>query len=383
MKHWEDTANFDFVKHRKLFFSIPIVLIILTIIATIFLGVDMDIKFTGGTIVDVPYTGTVDLNEAQNVVEQYLGESVTVQTSENGDTSEFVITLSEKKDLSMDQTSGMLDALKGAFPENIQADDSEVQIDTVDPQVGNDFFKKTLVAVCLAVIALLIYIGIRFRHIGGLSAGVMAVLGLIHDAIMAFACLVVFGFPINDGFMAVVLTILGYSVNNTIVIYDRIRENRSVYGKDKSIRELVNMSINQTLSRSINSTFTVAIALLVMLIVGLVCHLGTIVAFVLPMLVGIIAGAYSSICLSGPLWVLWKEHHPGRDEKKKQRRKNNTVATEVPQEIEVRTQFDITPEALEEFGDNSKDMENEVDGVQSEDNTIAENYKESEAPAAP
>lgn len=348
MKHWEDTANFDFVKHRKLFFTIPIVLMIITIVATIVMGVNLDIKFTGGTIVDVPYVGTLDLNQAQNVAQQSLGEAVTVQTGENGDTTELVITLSEKKDLSIEQTSAMLDALKGAFPDNIQAQDSEVQINTVDPQVGSDFFKKTIVAVILAVIVLLVYIGVRFRRIGGLSAGVMAVLGLIHDAIMAFACLVLFRFSINDGFMAVILTILGYSVNNTIVIYDRIRENRTVYGKEKSIREVVNLSINQTLSRSINSTFTVVLALLVMLVIGLICHLDTIVQFVLPMLVGMIAGAYSSICVSGPLWVLWKERHPDKEKKKKKRTK---VIEEAPKEIEVRTNFKINPKALADLSE--------------------------------
>ena len=108
--------------------------------------------------------------------------------------------------------------------------------------------------------------------------------------------------------MAVVLTILGYSINNTIVIYDRIRENRKLYGKKMGIVELVNRSISQTLKRSISTTITTGSAVLIIWIVAYVCGVTSIISFAVPMIIGLIAGTYSSLLLAGPLWVLWQQH---------------------------------------------------------------------------
>ena len=347
----------DFVGKRKIFFSIPIVLIIITIFGAIFLGFDLDVKFKGGTIINCPYSGEVDLQKVQTTAQDALQGSVTVQTTESGGSHELVITLSENKEISIDQLSSLTEALKKDFPDNVVVQDqNEITVTTVSSQIGTEFFQKCLVAVAFAFLALIIYIGIRFRKIGGISAAIMAIIGLFHDIIIAFMIVVFFRFPINDAFMAVMLTILGYSINNTIVIYDRIRENKGKLTKGTPIREIVNLSINQTLSRSINTTVTTLLALLVTLIMSLVFHISSIVSFVLPMMFGILAGAYSSICVSGPLWVWWKEKHPDKEKKHKKKEKKPKFVTEPeePVEIEVRTSFKVNKKALEKFKDSDK-----------------------------
>lgn len=347
----KNRKGIDFIAKRRIFILISVALFVVTILATIFMGVNVDIKFKGGTIINCPYTGDIDLNAVQNTAQDALGESVTVQTSQDGSSQELVITLSENKEIDLEQVNSLTEALKTNYPDNIVLEDNnELTVDTVNPEIGGDFFSKCIVAVILAFVVLIIYIGFRFRKIGGISAGIMAIIGLLHDLIIAWLALVLFGFQVNDIFMAVVLTVLGYSVNNTIVIYDRIRENKRLMGKDVSISDVVNRSINQTLSRSINSTFTVVLALLVVLIMSLIFHIDSMVSFALPMLFGIIAGAYSSICLSGPLWVWWKEKHPDKDKKKKNKTKKEATDN-TQEEILVKTQFKVNPKALKDFED--------------------------------
>ena len=125
---------------------------------------------------------------------------------------------------------------------------------------------------------------------------------------MIYFTFVIFRLPIDDNFIAVVLMILGYSLNDTIVIYDRVRENRRLRGPKPDIAELVNDSINQTLGRTINTTLSTAIAIGTVLVVALIFHLPSVVTFALPMLIGIISGCYSTISIAGPLWVMWQKH---------------------------------------------------------------------------
>ena len=145
-------------------------------------------------------------------------------------------------------------------------------------------------------ILLVIYIAFRFKKIGGLSAGVFALVALVHDCFMVYAVFVFCRFPIDANFMAVVLTVLGNSINNTIVVYDRIRENRNLYGNSLSLKELVNMSITQSITRSVNTTVTTAFAVLAICVVCAICGVTSIMTFAIPM-------------MAGPLWVLWQEKH--------------------------------------------------------------------------
>ena len=161
-----------------------------------------------------------------------------------------------------------------------------------------------MAAVGIAALLMILYVGFRFRKIGGLSAGCTAVIALIHDIIMAYFTFVIFRMPLDDNFIAVILTIIGYSLNDTIVIFDRIRENRKYIGPKASTAELVNTSLNQTLSRTICTAITTILAIGSVLVVALIYDIQTVVSFALPMMIGVIFGCYSSIFISAPLWVM-------------------------------------------------------------------------------
>ena len=173
--------------------------------------------------------------------------------------------------------------------------------------MGKEFFGKCLVAMAFAAVLMVVYIAFRFNKIGGWSAGTMCVVALLHDMVWVFGAFLFARIPLNDNFIAAALTILGYSINNTIVVYDRIRENKRLLGGNTPLDELVNVSINQTLKRSVMTTITTMIALVCVCVVALVNGLDSILSFAYPMIIGMIAGLFSSICLAPELWVSWKE----------------------------------------------------------------------------
>ena len=164
-----------------------------------------------------------------------------------------------------------------------------------------------MVAVLLAFIVTIVYIAFRFKRISGWSAGVFAIIGLIHDIIMVFGAFVIFGYEINANFMAVVLTILGYSINDTIVVYDRIRENKKTLGRSVPVDELVNISITQSITRTINTSITTITAMLCVSIVATIFGITSILSFSTPLILGMISGCYSTICICCPLWVMWQK----------------------------------------------------------------------------
>ena len=158
----------------------------------------------------------------------------------------------------------------------------------------------------LGGVFLTLYIGIRFRKIGGVSAGIFATFALIHDILIAYLAYVIFQIPLNDNFIAVVLTILGYSINGTIVVYDRIRENERKFGNNMTINEIVNTSVNQTFNRNVFTTLSTLIAVTCIAVVAKINGLDSIISFAFPMAIGLLSGFYSSVLLSSPLWAWWR-----------------------------------------------------------------------------
>ena len=298
----------DFIGIRKILFAIPIVIVAVTIIANCILGVEMAIEFKGGTMLTYRYDGEIDTNAVKSEVEKNnLGAvTVTTGTAVNGSANTVQISFSSSEGLTADVQTEISDKLKETFADNNL---ELVNSQDVNPSSGSEFFLKCLVAVLFSFVLLVIYIAFRFKNIGGLSAGVFALVALVHDVFMVYAVFVFCRFPIDANFMAVILTVLGNSINNTIVIYDRIRENRNLYGNTISLRELVNMSITQSITRSINTTLTTGFAVLTICVVCAICGVTSIMTFAIPMVVGLVCGTYSSICISGPLWVLWQEKH--------------------------------------------------------------------------
>lgn len=293
--------------HKKIFYIVSAALIIISIIVALCGRFNLAIQFKGGTEITYSYSGDVDTSEIEGIVKDAIDEKATVTTGESMADSSKTVTLSfaSEKGLTNSKQTKLTTALQSKLPDN----DLEVySSNDVSPSNGKEFFIKCLVAVIFSVVVMIIYIGFRFRKIGGISAGCMAVIALVHDMLLVFGCFVICGFDIDANFMAVLLTILGYSINATIIIYDRIRENKRIYGRKADVAELVNISVTQTIGRSIHTNVTTIMAMAIVCIVCVIADVSSIMSFAFPLIIGMLAGVYSSNCIAPTLWVCWQEH---------------------------------------------------------------------------
>ncbi len=328
-------TNVDFVGKRKIFVIISAAAAVLTIVLTFVIGVNIDIRFKGGTIVTYSYEGEVNTNDVKAAVEE-LGTpraTVTTGTSFTGDMNTIVISFAADEKMDDSMLTDVSESLAKKFPDN-----KIENLDTtnVSASAGSQFFISCLIAVVVAFVLLVIYIGFRFRKIGGVSAGVIAILCLLHDVVMTYAVYVIGGMALDTNFMAVILTLLGYSINNTIIIYDRLRENRAKHGGRMTDRELVNLSINQTLSRSVITTATTVTAMISIVIVCSMLGVTSILSFAIPLAIGMLVGFYSSLCLAGPLWIWWqerKERKSGKADKSGKGHKSEKPAADAKPEV--------------------------------------------------
>lgn len=297
------TKQFDFVGRRKVFVGISLAILLVGIVCNFIFGVELDIAFKGGTLLKYSFTGDIDNDSVEQVIkDKFSDASVTISESDLADNT-ISVELSRRIDL--EEQASVLEALTAAYPDhNIE----QVNVYALEPANGRWFFIKCLVAIGLAAIFLVIYVGLRFRRIGGLSAGIMALLALLNDLLVAYFAFVIFRIPLDDNFVAVVLSILGYSLNDTIVIYDRIRENRRIMDKKTPIAEVVNVSLNQSFVRTLNTTICTFIAVATVAVLALATSMDSIVSFAVPMMFGVVSGFYTSTCLCSPLWVAWVEH---------------------------------------------------------------------------
>ena len=296
-----------FYKHRFIYFVISICLILSGVIAAFANGIQLDIQFKGGTIIKYTYTGTIDAEQAGNIVEQSLGRTTNCQLQSNlaKDEQMLIVSLASNEALSSQEQETVSSSLTQAFPNaNLALSESL----TVEPFIGNRFFINGMIAIGLSFFLILVYVGFRFRNIGGLSAGTMAIVALVHDVLIVTAVFIVFKIPLNDSFIAAALAIIGFSINDTIVIYDRIRENDRLLGKKTSVEDLVDTSISQSMMRSINTNIAVFVSITIVYIFAQIYDIESIRNFALPMMFGTISGCYSTICIAGPLWAMWQNH---------------------------------------------------------------------------
>lgn len=299
-------TDVDFVAKTKMFVIISAAVIAVTALCTFIIGVNVDIRFKGGTMLTYSYSGEVNTNDIKSTVEA-LGTpraTVTTGTSFTGDLTTLVVSFAQDEKMDDAMIQSVSDKLAEAYPDN-----GIENIDTtnVSASSGSQFFVSCLIAVVVAFVLLVIYIALRFKKIGGWSAGVIAICCLLHDVIVTYAVYVFTGMALDSNFMAVILTLLGYSINNTIIIYDRLRENRAKHGGRMKDRELVNLSINQTLSRSVITTATTVTAMISIAVVCAARGVTSIMSFAIPLAIGMLVGFYSSLCLAGPLWIWWQE----------------------------------------------------------------------------
>ena len=306
--------NIDFNKaFKKVLIVYAAVFLAGIIIAAVF-GVDLDINFRGGTRITYSYTGDIADSDIESAVKDNIDSSFEINqsTSIAGDTQTFSISLAGRSSLSAENQEAITSSLEEAFPDN------EVEIydsNSVSPTIAGTFLLKSLVAVIITAVLVIIYVGIRFKKIGGVSAAVTALCALVLDILVTFFTCVFFRLQIDSNYIAVVLTILGYSLNDTIVIYDRIRENKSMY-PDLDTYELVNRSINMVKIRNLVTTLTTFLAVITIVVISELYGLTTLRTFAIPMAFGIVSGCFSSLFVSGPLWVLWLNFKEKRAAKK-------------------------------------------------------------------
>ena len=300
------TPSINFIGNRKKFYTFSCALIAVVLVFCGIFGVKMDVEFKGGSMITLAYEGDADLNDLKSTIGTELGKSnLTLQTgSDISGNQTLTVTLPGSDTLTTEQLDNLLAALNEQYPDNKFVQN---EVSNVDATIGKEFLLKSVVALVAACVLILLYVAYRFRKIGGLKAGSTAIVALLHDMFVVFGVFVLLRIPLNGNFIAAMLTILGYSINDTVVIYDRIRENSALYGKKQmSLAELVNLSVNQSFARSLMTSITTCLALGVVCVVSVIYRLDSIYSFAFPLLFGMVSGVYSTICIATPLWVDWK-----------------------------------------------------------------------------
>ncbi|MGD9677269.1 MAG: protein translocase subunit SecF [Vulcanibacillus sp.] len=296
--------NFDFTKKNKIYFSISGAIILIGIISLFVFGLNLGIDFISGSRIEISIEKTFNENDVTDL----LGE-VEVKAKEEGIeninlTPSSITTAGDKNDIAVvrfDTTldSGVLPIIKEVFRTEY-GDQVELNESKVNPTIGRETAKNALYAVLVASIGIIIYVTVRFEY----RFAIAAVIALLHDAFFVITIFSILNIEVDMTFIAAILTIVGYSINDTIVIFDRIRENLKTakLKRKEDLEEVVNRSLNQTLVRSINTTLTVLIAALALYILG-----GEgIKNFSFALLLGLFIGAYSSIFIASQIWLVWK-----------------------------------------------------------------------------
>ena len=322
-----DRESINFVGMRKITLSVAAVVLI---IGVIFAGVNKSqiggffnygLDFKGGTSTNVTFNKDYSLEEISKeivpVVESVTGEAGT-QTQKVQGTNQVII---KTRSLSLDEREKLNKALADKFG----VDAEKITAESISGAVSSEMKKDAVVATVLATILMLIYIWIRFRDFS-FAAG--SILALLHDVFIVISCYAIFRWSVGSTFIACILTILGYSINATIVIFDRIRENKSILPKSTAKEELINKSVTETLTRSIYSSLTTFITIFILFLMGV----PSIREFALPIMVGIVAGTYSSVFLSSVFWYLLSNKFDKKIEEKKAenaKKKKKTKKVEI------------------------------------------------------
>jgi preprotein translocase subunit SecF len=301
---------FDFVGKKKIFIGISLIVILAGLIGYFVKGVQLDIQFQGGTIIQIEMQDdNYEASDAEALVAKTIGKTATVQRSEtySAEDSEkiklMVLNIASEQTLNEEERSKLIEAIKSEF--NV-AENAQINVNSIEPFIGHEIRKNAVYAIILASLLVILYVWWRFRIVNGLAAGVFGIIALVHDVLIILAVYILFGIPLNDSFIAATLTVVGYSINDTIIVYDRIRENTRLL-KKLTHTELVNKSIRQTLNRTINTTVTTLISVVVIYIFASVNNIQSLMDFTLPLIIGFVAGTYSSIFIACTLYASWME----------------------------------------------------------------------------
>ena len=296
--------NFDFVGKIKWALTFSLSLFALSVLSLLLKGGPRyGLDFVGGTVVQVKFANQVDIGEVRAAVDNLTIEGISVQEFGEKDANEYLISMKTTSE----ELEGISDKIRAVLEQKFGAKSLEIRrVEMVGPKVGKDLRQKGMLAVIFSLIGMLIYIWYRFEFRFGLGA----IFCLIHDVVITLGVFSILNKPVDLIIVAALLTIVGYDINDTIIVCDRIRENMKKMTQ-KNLREVINTSINQTLSRTIITSGTVVIVLIALFFLGgEVLH-----DFSFCLLIGVFFGTFSSIYVATPLVIYWEKFFP----KKKRR----------------------------------------------------------------
>lgn len=287
--------KFDIVRRRYWWFVISALVIISGLISMVMQGFNLSIDFTGGTLFDLKFAQPVSVAQVREVLQDYNLENSTIQlagTSTGAETATNVFI--RTKVLTDDERK----AVQAGLSQRLGSYEA-LRIEKVGATIGSELTRQALIALALASVLMIVYITFRFEF----RFAVCGILALLHDVLVTLGTFSLLQKEVDASFVAALLTIIGYSINDTIVIFDRIRENLKTFRKNESLFEMVDRSIWQTMTRSIYTVMTVLFSLLALLLFGGESTKN----FALAMLIGVASGSYSTIFIASPLWVTWRE----------------------------------------------------------------------------
>ncbi|WP_294403335.1 protein translocase subunit SecF [uncultured Clostridium sp.] len=275
------------IEKSKIWISISLIIIVLGLGFICFKGLNFGIDFKGGTQVSIQLNENISKEDADAVVKEYAPDSSTTISN----TYEYEI---KSTDLDSDKLSSIMNDLEEKYS---LEDSALLSQEEIGAAIGKELTRNSLLAILAASAVMLVYVAIRFEF----KFGVAALIATLHDVLVTIAVYAVFGIPVNTPFIAAILTIVGYSMNDTIVIFDRIRENLKKMRRANTV-EVANTSITETLTRSINTSLSTLVTIIAINIL-----VPSVREFTIPLIVGIVCGAYSSIFIASPVWVFLKE----------------------------------------------------------------------------
>lgn len=295
---------YKIIQKRKIFLTLSSLVALASICALFFWGLNFGIDFTGGSLMEVEFTNyQPKITEIQDGLKDVNLHNLVIQPTENS----VILRFKENSEDIHQQVAQKLKDL--AFKNNNDATAKELSFDSVGPSIGQELKSKSFNSTAIVFIVIILYISFAFRSVSKPVAswkyGVAAIIALIHDVLFILGVFAVlghfYGVEVNTPFIAAVLTVLGYSVSDTIIVFDRIRENLPKSSQD--FEGTVNTSVNQTITRSINTSMSAILALLAILFFGG----ATIKDFALALAIGIFVGTYSSIFIASPVLVVWEK----------------------------------------------------------------------------
>jgi preprotein translocase subunit SecF len=293
--------NLNIIGKRKLWFALSLLIIIPGLVSMIYHWVtvgtplNLGIDFTGGNLISIEFKKDVTVAQIRSALDSIGLEKSVIQLSGTKTVLLRTPVLNDKKEA---------DLLKALEDKVAPFDRAKMRIDKVGPAIGSELTRNAIYALLIAFTLKLIYIAFRFEF----KFGISAIIALFHDILLVLGLFSLFWWEVDSAFVAAILTVIGYSINDTIIIFDRIRENLKRRKKGEDVETLANVSIMQTLTRSINTGLTTILVLIALILYGG----GNIRYFILAMLIGVISGVYSSIFNAAPLWVVFRKMVKGK-----------------------------------------------------------------------